>query len=157
MISGPRRFNTEDGSLPRLRLSLSQVAVTNMDRSEIKIMTYNSTCFAADKQEFMAKQITSHNPDIVLIQETWLLESKRSVSLRSLHPYYLADGISSVKEDHLLPGRPHGGLGILWRKSMSANVKFRTIENTNRACAIELNTNCGLLILINVYMPVNTP
>ena len=131
------------------------VKIINMDKSDIKILTYNSTGFATDKQQFIAGQISLHDPDIVFIQETWLLESNRSVSLRSLHCDYLADGISSVRKDQLLSGRPHGGLGILWRKDMSANVKFKSIDNTNRACAIELNTDNGHLVLINVYMPVD--
>ena len=129
--------------------------VINMDKSKIKILTYNSTGFATDKQEYIVGQIGLHDPDIVFLQETWLLESNRSASLRGLHQGYLGDGISSVKEDQLLPGRPYGGLGILWRKEMAANIKFRPIENTKRACAIEMNTECGLIVLINVYMPVD--
>ena len=127
-----------------------------MDKVNFRILTYNSTGFADDKKEFIVDIINKYSPDIVFIQETWLLPSRRNAALRSLHKSYLADGISSVSDEELLLGRPYGGLGILWRKSMAASVRFRTITNTSRACAIEVETHNGTMTLINTYMPVDT-
>ena len=39
---------------------------------------------------------------------------------------------------------------------MAASVRFRTITNTSRACAVEVETSNGTMTLINTYMPVDT-
>ena len=54
----------------------------------------------------------------------------------TIHQNYLANGISAMRDDELLVGRPKGGLGILWKKAMVDIVEFKKIPNTDRACAI---------------------
>ena len=45
-----------------------------------------------------------------------------------LHVDYLGRGISSVKDNAILEGRPYGGLGFIWAKSLSYSVSM--IETT---------------------------
>jgi hypothetical protein len=53
-----------------------------------------------------------------------------------------------------LSGRPHGGIAILWRKSLGNKCKLVDL-NDKRLMGVEISNknNCKLLI-INVYMPV---
>ena len=99
--------------------------------------------------------ILKYDPDIIFIQETWLINSQRNSTLRNICDLYMADGVSAVPENELLKGRPYGGLGILWKKAMVDIVDFKTIPNTNRACAVEIICGDNKLLCINMYMPVD--
>ena len=122
---------------------------------KIKIMSYNSTGMASDRIDFI-KQVVINNyaPDIIMLQETWLIESRLNV-LGSIDTCYLANGVPAVIENDLMTGRPKCGLGILWNKSLCKCVSFREIDNTNRACAIEVQFENSCFVIINVYMPVD--
>ena len=52
-------------------------------------------------------------------------------------------------------GRPYGGLGILWKKSLATNASFCSVPGTNRACDLQLNICGKSMMLINAYMPVD--
>ncbi len=67
----------------------------------------------------------------------------------------MADGISAVRNNELMNGRPYGGHAILWKKSWVDIVDFRTIPNTDRACAIEITRGNNKLLCVNMYMPVD--
>ncbi len=67
---------------------------------------------ASDKQEFLNEIILDNDPDIIFIQETWFINSKRNGVLRNINDMYMADCVSAVPDDKLLKGRPYGGLGI---------------------------------------------
>ena len=104
----------------------------------LKIMTYNSTGMAANKQQFLNDMFEAHEPDVIFIQETWLINSRISPVLCNINCNYMANGISGMNEDELLMGRPFGGLGILWKKSLATNASFCSVPGTNRACALQL-------------------
>lgn len=53
----------------------------------------------------------------------------------------------------LLRGRPYGGLGILWRKSIAHLIKLEVLDDNNRLLAIQLEINGRMFSLLNVYMP----
>ncbi len=59
--------------------------------------------------------------------------------LNNIHPDYINNGVSGMHEYEQILGRPKGGLGILLKKSMVDTVEFKSIPNTNRACAIVIN------------------
>ncbi len=46
-----------------------------MDKNYFKIMSYNSTGMASYKQYFLIKMILKYDPEIIFIQETWLINS----------------------------------------------------------------------------------
>ena len=63
--------------------------------------------------------------DIVILQETWL--AKRELSLFS-HCDFIGNGVSSIDDElKLNSGRPHGGIGIMWRKHMNIHCTFKNI------------------------------
>ena len=57
---------------------------------------------------------------IVFLQETWLTHDELYI-LKSLHPYFYADGVSAMDTScGMTQGRPFVGIGILWRKSIGS-------------------------------------
>jgi hypothetical protein len=56
----------------------------------------------------------------------------------------------------LLAGRPHGGLGILWRKSLGEKCNIIDLDDT-RFLGIEISINSNgdeiKLLFVNIYMP----
>ncbi len=83
-----------------------------MDKNYFKIMSYNSTGMASDKQDFLNEMILKYDPDIIFLQETWLINSQRNVICRNICDLYMADGISVVRDNELMRGRAYGGLAI---------------------------------------------
>ena len=122
---------------------------------DFKIITFNSTGMAPDKIDFIKDITDKYNPDVLLTQETWLIESRKNAVLRSINDEYQADGVAAYHENDLLIGRPKGGLGIMWKKTLGINCKYMVVPNTNRACALQVELNDNVLIVINVYMPTD--
>ena len=90
--------------------------------------------------------------DIILLQETWLLDFELPL-LNNVHPDFYARGISSVKSnDGLLVGRPHGGLAILWRKSMGSDCTVVDYCD-DRLMGLEISSHSSKVLLVNVYLP----
>jgi exonuclease III len=92
------------------------------------------------------------NCDILVLQETWLFESE-STLLGQLNKDFYYKGISAMDTElGIITGRPYGGLGLLWRKSLSLKCS-PVLYNDTRLLGIEL-TCCNIkLLLINVYLP----
>jgi len=89
--------------------------------------------------------------DILFLQETWLLKSELHM-LSTLHPDFQSMGISAINEENgILCGRPFGGLAILWRKELE-HIKVHDY-NDPRLLGLEVHSNHGKLMFINVYMP----
>ena len=57
-----------------------------------------------------------------------------------------------MKNDIKLCGRPVGGLGIIWRKSLG-NIKFKIVLAKDRFCVCEFKLNDVTFYIVNVYMP----
>ena len=55
-------------------------------------------------------------------------------------------------ENHLLTGRPFGGIGILWKKSISKLVKAITFDDS-RLLGVQITDNQETFVFINVYLP----
>ena len=90
--------------------------------------------------------------DILVLQETWLASDELH-ALKTLHPLFDGKGITAMdSESGIMMGRPFGGLGIMWRKSISVSCKT-ICYNDPRIMGLELITNKGKILLINVYLP----
>ena len=74
--------------------------------------------------------------DICLIQETWLFKRDLDV-LSGLHENYLGSGKSAIPDNEILVGRPFGGIGILWKNTLSEYIKPICIES-NRINGVEI-------------------
>ena len=55
-------------------------------------------------------------------------------------------------DDKLLTGRPHGGLSIMWNKSLSHSIKTVQFDDF-RIVGMELQSNDFTLLFITVYLP----
>ena len=92
--------------------------------------------------------------DLVALQETWLLPSDISF-LSSIDEEFSCTGTSAVDmSSGMLRGRPHGGLGILWRQKVFPNVIVVPCNNP-RICAIRVVLPERSILVVNVYMPVD--
>ena len=87
--------------------------------------------------------------DITLLQETMLCSHNLDM-IHTIHPDFYAGGCSSVNsEDFILTGRPHGGLDVLWRKTLGC---AKTKKYSDRIYGIEL-TGSDKLVILKVYLP----
>ena len=94
--------------------------------------------------------------DVIILQELWLSSEDISL-LRSIHkafeayaPYY---AVSAMNDQlGIQVGRPFGGIGILWRKSISHACTICDLQD-NRLLGIYIDTNDGKLFILNVYLP----
>ena len=69
---------------------------------------------------------------------------------------FLSVGVSGVDSTELLRGRPYGGCGILYRKSLAPHIT-RINSNSKRFCALSISkhTSTFITFLINVYLPTD--
>ena len=125
-----------------------------MGMQNLKLVSYNSTGLASDKRDFIVEVIDHYQPDIFFIQETWLLNATMD-KLSEIHKDYLASGVSAMADDELIIGRPRGGVGILWKKTIATSIKFHKIPGTTRACACVISNGTDDLLCINAYMPTD--
>ena len=93
-----------------------------------------------------------NNYDICLIQEHWLLPEQ--LSLLDIDPNFCSFGVSAIDSSRILTGRPYGGCGFLIRNSI-LNMVTRIDSNSSRFCAISINSNSLVTLLVCVYLPTN--
>ena len=92
--------------------------------------------------------------DIVLLQETWLVDYDLPF-LNSVSLDFYAKGLSSVDTSAgILSGRPYGGIAILWRKSIADKCNIIDYED-KRVLGIEVTHGDNKLLFLNIYMPYN--
>ena len=102
------------------------------------IKTSNSTI-----QQMLCKQF-----DIILLQETWLYPDELSFP-SNLSNQVCSFSLSSISmEEKLIRGRPHGGIRIMWRKTLSNGVKIVQYDD-NRMLGLELKTIDFTLLLLS--------
>ena len=89
-----------------------------------------------------------HN--IIFLQETWLSNDELSI-LKCLHADFYADGVSAMDNTSgILIGRPFGGIGILWRKSIGACIQVH--KYNTRVMGIEFDNGNRKLLAVNIYV-----
>ena len=117
--------------------------------SNIKVTSFNCKNVKSSVTEIYE---LCENCDILVLQETWLLDSEIQL-LTNLHSDFYAKGISSVNTgDDILRGRPHAGIAILWKKAFGN--KCNIVDyNDNRLLGIEVQSSDYKILIVNVYMP----
>ena len=86
------------------------------------------------------------------MQETWLKDFEIQF-LNSIDDNFYASGISAMDSGlEVHKGRPYGGLGILWKKSLGQVCSVIEFDDT-RLCAIEMSLNNSKILIVNLYMP----
>ena len=90
--------------------------------------------------------------DIVFLQETWLANDELCF-LKNIDDAFYADGISSMCSDKgVLTGRPHGGLGILWRKTLGSSMNIVKFPGESiRVMGIKFDYQCQKLHVECLY------
>jgi len=92
--------------------------------------------------------------DIVFLQEHWLLPNELGL-LNNTHDKFQSFGLSAVDiSTDILVGRPFGGTAILYRKTLADQITIIPSDES-RITGIQLNTDSGQFLLLNVYMPTN--
>ena len=131
---------------------------TNADKTILKLRSHNINGFKNSK-EFLFQECNSGTFDILAVQEHWLKPSYRkhlgTNSLKTLHPMFDSYATSAMKnlDNCILKGRPFGGTGFLFHKSLSKCLCARTDLQHDRVTVLELSTQDEKILLINAYMP----
>ena len=77
-------------------------------------------------------------------------------ALMSLHNDLDGWGTSAMKtsmETKIRSGRPYGGTGFVWTKTLSSAIRPRTEFRHDRVTVLELQSSIGSIFLINCYLP----
>ena len=66
---------------------------------------------------------------------------------------FISFSLSSMSIDEkLVQGRPHGGISIMWRKSISNDINIVQYDD-NRILGLEIKTNDFSLLFLCIYLP----
>ena len=79
----------------------------------LNIVTYNCTGLGYTHRAYINYILDVHKIDVLMLQETWLLDVDMASVLSSIHDDYLFTGVSGMNSSILLQGRPYGGTAIL--------------------------------------------
>jgi exonuclease III len=119
----------------------------------LRVASYKSTGLGPGKSEFISELLRKYKINVMLLQKTWL-QSRNQNNFLSINTDYHCYGVSGMRDSVLLHGKPHGGLAILWKTSLSPSI--RQVSNSNkRLCALVLECKTVKLLIINVYYPVD--
>jgi exonuclease III len=117
-----------------------------------KLCTFNCKSL---KRSMEGVRSLCKSADILALQETWLLPHDLPL-LNTVDEEFGATGTSAVDTTAgILTGRPFGGVAILWRKGVFPCVSVLDCNNC-RLSAIKVSMIQKSLIVLCVYMPVNT-
>ena len=93
---------------------------------------------------------------LIALQETLLLPHDLA-TCDAVHEDFNSFSISSMDPtEHILQGRPKGGLSFLWHKSLDKTVKIITY-NTDRLLGLQVTLEDSCILFINVYFPWDNP
>ena len=116
----------------------------------IKIASYNCKNVKTSLTD-ISKLCEDH--DVILLQETWLFEHDLCILSKMSNDFY-AKGISSMNSnDGLILGRPHGGLCVMWKKTLGNSCKPISYKDESRIMALELKCGQESVLILNMYMP----
>ena len=118
----------------------------------LRIATFN--CEGINRsRDYMHDYLNESSCDILCLQETWHLDENTHL-FNTINTDYLYTAISGVdSRAKILSGRPKGGVGILYKKSLSNKIKH--IDSYNRrVCGIIINFTLDFsCLLLCVYLP----
>ncbi len=122
-----------------------------MEKNKLIVTSFNCKNVKTSIHDIMQMCETS---DVLLLQETWLMDFDLAF-LSTIHPDFSATGISSMDSSAgVLAGRPHGGMAIMWRRSLADKCKIVSYDDT-RLLGIEFSAKSYHILFINVYLPHN--
>ena len=98
------------------------------------------------------------NPETVLVavQEHWLTPNNLK-DLNSIHPDFVGFGISAMSDrlcSGIYHGRPFGGVGFLWSKTLSHRFSIGRRASSGRCLSLTMTLDSGQLVdIVTVYFP----
>ena len=125
---------------------------TSLSPSFVSMCTYNMHGYNTGASYL--KQLCTQN-DIVFIHEHWLQNSQLD-KFNNINPDFMFCGKSAMDERlsmQLLRGRPFGGVGVLWRRSLSSLVTYYGCSNDGRVVVIKLENGSQNILVFGVYLP----
>ena len=120
-------------------------------------VTFIITSFNCKNMKTSVEEIQSlcNRCDVLLLQETWLLDFERPL-LASIHKDIYSKGVSTIDSwKGIVQGRPHGGLAILWRKSLYSNA-VPCLDDDSRIMGIEIGGYNSMILVVNTYLPCSS-
>lgn len=123
-----------------------------MAACDVRFGTFNMHGFDASGN-YVKKLLT--DLDILFIQEHWL----PSVALNKFelfsNEFNFAGKSAMDSKFHsgVLVGRPYGGVGVFWRKSLGSNFKYIGADSDGRVIAISFRADGNLIVCFGVYFP----
>ena len=73
--------------------------------------------------------------------------------MNKVHKDFYSRGISSMNTSAgITRGRPYGGLGVLWRKSLGPSCSVSVMDD-DRLMRVNINNGNRILSVFNVYLP----
>ena len=130
---------------------MNKMGSNAMDRCGI--YTLNCEGFVRNSV-FIKDLLSNHNPDILSVQETWLVK-ENCYKINYLHDEYLSISKLCVDcSDAILTGRPKGGVAIIYTKRISRAITQVTIDS-NRVCALRIQgvDTTDIIVICIYYMP----
>ena len=119
---------------------------------QFTLVSFN--CEGAVRNKNTIKHIIDDiQPDMLCLQESWLLNVKLP-EIEKVDASYIVKGEQGVDiEKALLPGRPSGGLIVMYKKTMANDVHVIKTQH-RRVYAVKLDCPNGeSTLIVNVYMP----
>jgi len=92
---------------------------------------------------------------IIAIQEHWLRpdELDKLSIVNSEFNFVACSGMAAAVSNSIVFGRPFGGVGFLWHKSLNCHMSFVKCDSEGRCCVFKLELRDTTLLLFNVYLP----
>ena len=130
-----------------------------MDSTTITLSSHNINGFS-NSREYLYSRCKDECNAIFAIQEHWLkpqFKKQKGVgALKSLHPDYDGFGTSAMTDrvgKNVIKGRPYGGTGFLFSKSLSMSIRPWVNYIHERVSILELSDLNREILLINAYLP----
>ena len=117
---------------------------------KLSIISYNTQCANDVKLPYLEQLFTS--ADFLLVQEHGLFRTQFDW-FNKLQDGIGKHGVSAMREEDFLKGRPFGGCAILWNRNSKLNIEPVELDSV-RIAAVHITLDDGkLLLLCCVYMP----
>jgi exonuclease III len=135
-----------------LRDSLNLRLRMDPTSNKFTVCTFNCRSVKSSVDEIVTM---CNNSMIVCLQEHWLLPHEVSL-LSNISNDFFSTGSSAVTVDtDILVGRPYGGTGILYHKSISEYIKVVDTKDARLSAIVISNCVGGPTLLVCAYLPTD--
>ena len=123
-----------------------------MASENLTLMSFNVSGLFNERLSYVQELLDESQADVILLQELWLLHDDLD-KINDLSTNYLSKAKSAIPSDKLLTGRPYGGVGILWHKSLAAQISPVPVDSDRVIAACMAHQNGSKTLIVNAYLP----